>query len=251
MNVKYISISAAVGFILSFLVGIISKNTILGVFIKALIFAVLFALITLLISFLYSKFLNESSAIQDKELAPKQAKTGSNVDIVIQDENLEDTENSPKFVVKENPNLQSGKEEIPQVKQSEENIQQENVQKEKLEITDVPDEGNINQKNDNENTTFAPIDFSKSEKISASTEKENSTDSSGNLTQEVDTLPDIGDFNPDGKNSPISDIIDDSEFAGASSATESSNFHQSSEEPSIQNADVMAQAIRTLLAKDN
>ena len=93
------------------------------------------------------------------------------------------------------------------------------------------------------------MDFSNAEKIqTASPPEKKETVSS----DDVDTLPDIGDLNFGEKNSSIDDIIVDSDFASSegNSSVSSGKTFQNDTMPSIENADVMARAIQTLLAKD-
>ena len=67
---------------------------------------------------------------------------------------------------------------------------------------------------------------------------------------EVDSLPDIEDLDTGKKDGEIGDIINDSEFATSGKSSGGAQFPDG-QTASTQNADVMAQAIRTILSKDN
>ena len=58
INIKFISISAGIGFVLSLFCGFFSHSSFIRILLVALLFAIVFAIIAILISFLYNKFLN-------------------------------------------------------------------------------------------------------------------------------------------------------------------------------------------------
>lgn len=113
MNVKAGAIVGGGAFVLSFFAGLFARNAFVTVFIRALVFAFIFCGLYFLISFLFSKFLSEMSSqdLADKDEQPKVPLTGGKVDLVIQDENLENEETGPKFVLKDGKSFDE--EEIP------------------------------------------------------------------------------------------------------------------------------------------
>ena len=239
MNVKAGAIVGGGAFVLSFFAGLFARNAFVTVFIRALVFAFIFCGLYFLISFLFSKFLSEMSSqdLADKDEQPKVPLTGGKVDLVIQDENLENEETGPKFVLKDGKSFDE--EEIPVNKEV---AIAPDAQKNSVE------DGVLQPKSETPESSFKPMDFSNAEKIqTASPPEKKETVSS----DDVDTLPDIGDLNFGEKNSSIDDIIVDSDFASSegNSPVSSGKTFQNDTMPSIENADVMARAIQTLLAK--
>lgn len=249
---KSIGISAGCGFVLSFLTGIISSNTFAIVVLRALGFALVFAVLSVGISLIYEKFLSDGEDFP--ELKPGKS-TAGNVDIVVSDENLED-DSGPQFFVENNRQKLKG-DEIDTV----ENLEAISTEEKPEVITPV------NSFEENKTDGFVPVNLGSAPKISSvegetSLERrevpQNNADSSNKTTEysdgtsieDIDELPDIADLSMDKKNSDIGDIIEDSDFAAGSSSSIGKTLPNGSE-VSIQNADVMAGAIRTLLSKDN
>ena len=111
-NIKSIAICAASGFILSLICGFFSKSGFGRIFLVALIFAIVFGILGFAISFLFERFLavetvsTESSEGGTADIvtgAPVQNKNlGQHVDIVIKDEELEQSGNPNHYDVGEN-----------------------------------------------------------------------------------------------------------------------------------------------------
>ena len=108
-GIKFLMISAASGFILSFLFGLFSHTSIISILLKAILFAVVFGILGFLINLAVYKFLIDESQ-DSKELSGmnsdgnviysgNESKTGQVVDITIQDEELEKGESDNHFVV--------------------------------------------------------------------------------------------------------------------------------------------------------
>ena len=108
-GIKLLVISAASGFILSFLFGLFSHTSIISILLKAILFAVVFGILGFLINLAVYKFLIDESQ-DSKELSGmnsdgnviysgNESKTGQVVDITIQDEELEKGESDNHFVV--------------------------------------------------------------------------------------------------------------------------------------------------------
>ena len=108
-GIKLLVISAASGFILSFLFGLFSHTSIISILLKAILFAVVFGILGFLINLAVYKFLIDESQ-DSKELSGmnsdgnviysgNESKTGQMVDITIQDEELEKGESDNHFVV--------------------------------------------------------------------------------------------------------------------------------------------------------
>ncbi len=270
INVKSVSISAAAGFILSFLVGIICGNAFLSVLLRAFIFALVFSAVGAGTSFLYSKFLSADGAPSEPSSRP-QARTSGQVDLVIDDDPLEEEENGPKFFVENNRSaLQSdAKPSAEQKVDPDEDVIEEIAEQAasdsdvaplqpvaaqaapvnpvpapEPEISTPPRAMDAVPKND---AAFTPVNLAASApQVQASPEGA----PAGSDLPEVDSLPDIEDLDTGKKDGEIGDIINDSEFATSGKSSGGTQFPDG-QTAGTQNADVMAQAIRTILSKDN
>ena len=274
INVKSVSISAATGFILSFLVGIICRNAFLSVLLRAFISALVFSAVAAGSSFLYSKFLSADGVPSEPSSRP-QSRTSGQVDLVIDDDPLEEEENGPKFFVENNRSaLQSdAKPSAPEKVDPDEDVTEEIAEEAagasdlapvepvesvvsssaapvnpvpapEPEITAPPKAMDAVPKND---AAFTPVNLAASApQVSSSPEGAPADEQ----LPEVDSLPDIEDLDTGKKDGEIGDIINDSEFATSGKSSGGAQFPDG-QTASTQNADVMAQAIRTILSKDN
>ena len=271
INVKSVSISAATGFILSFLVGIICRNAFLSVLLRAFISALVFSAVAAGSSFLYSKFLSADGVPSEPSSRP-QSRTSGQVDLVIDDDPLEEEENGPKFFVENNRSaLQSdakpsAAEKVDPDEDVTEEIAEEAAGVSDLapvepvapssaapvnpvpvaepEVTAPPKAMDAVPKND---AAFTPVNLAASApQVSASPEGAPADEQ----LPEVDSLPDIEDLDTGKKDGEIGDIINDSEFATSGKSSGGAQFPDG-QTAGTQNADVMAQAIRTILSKDN
>jgi hypothetical protein len=259
INPKYICIFAGVGFFVSFIIGLLSGNGFLHPLLIALIFAVVFALLSLGIQIVYNKFLTIGDSYTGNVGGDmKTPSVGSVVNITVDDDNLPDEEQAPKFYVENNrPGL--GAEDL-----TSEAVDARNKPK-KLEtpkvvtdvsesISDVPvSEPVQNPSQIPDSSGFTPMsvtDLSKSENggvaeaatVASNTNNGNARVATGSASDSLDDLPDIGDFSP-GAVKSTSDVISDASFSPSSTSSSSSGKEQNSE--------LMAQAIRTILANDN
>ena len=97
INLKFVGILAAFGFLLSFVLGLLGDVTFGFVILRAVISALVSGGTAALVSFVFRKFLSDNVA----EAAPVRTSpsTGNIVDIRVEEEPLPDTENSPDFFV--------------------------------------------------------------------------------------------------------------------------------------------------------
>ena len=106
INVKVVSISAGIGFVLSLICGFFSHSSFIRILLVALLFAIVFAIMAILISFLYNKFLNLDGTGGDvgysMALAGNKNSTGGKADIVISELDLEPTGNTNHYKVGNN-----------------------------------------------------------------------------------------------------------------------------------------------------
>lgn len=279
MNKKIIGFAAVCGFVLSFLTGMIAKNPVLAILLRSLIFAAVFSVLSFSISFLFSKFLaNDSKGVSletdSSQNSPqsKQQKSGDNVNIVITDDGLEDDESSPKFFVENNRPGLSGNDS--------KNFQTEEKKQDSSEEKSLTEEKSSSETKNSVSGTKKESESQKAEFISAGLENlgkansdlQNSSENSilkkdvpsnagdsenkinafadGSSIENIDELPEIEDLSDDVKNNSSGDIINDSDFASSGGNGFAGAVFSGGTESVSQNADVMAQAVRTLLEKD-
>lgn len=108
-NVKFVSISAGIGFVLSLFCGFFSHSAFSRIFLIAFLFACIFGILGLLISFVYNKFLNLDATGDDVGYTMAASLAGGSknsvnhkVDIVISEEDLEQTGNNNHYEVGSN-----------------------------------------------------------------------------------------------------------------------------------------------------
>ena len=255
MNPKFMGIAAGAGFVLSLLIGLISRNQPLALFLHALICAAVCAGMTAGISVIFTKFLAEDVEF---EVSPSTPKTGGIVDITLSDEKLTEIKNAPKFNVSNN--LKSMNEEktavaeekpvAPSAPANEKPV----PANENTAISNAPAENTENTAPAGEKTAvqdsggFKAMDVAS---VAASAEKKPK-----GIDEDVVALPDIGDFNgndTDNETEQMASVVDlpSSEPAvpSAPKTSKGATFADGSS-PSVQDAATIAQAIRTVLAKE-
>ncbi|WP_296668884.1 MULTISPECIES: hypothetical protein [unclassified Treponema] len=271
MNKKIIGFAAVCGFVLSFLTGMIAKNPVLAILLRSLIFAAVFSVLSFSISFLFSKFLaNDSKGVSletdSSQNSPqsKQQKSGDNVNIVITDDGLEDDESSPKFFVENNRPGLSGKD-SKNFQTEEKSLTEEKSSSEtKNSVSGTKKEGEskkaefISAGRENLGKANSDLQNSSENSILKKDVPSNAGDSEnkinafadGSSIENIDELPEIEDLSDDVKNNSSGDIINDSDFASSGGNGFAGAVFSGGTESVSQNADVMAQAVRTLLEKD-
>lgn len=273
INPKYIGIAAGVGFVLSFLIGIFSGISFGLVLLRALICAVIFAAVGAGGSFLYQKFLSDgqSETVSDAPVE-KVSRTGGVVDITIGDETLPEDEQGPRFNVgmtrsslKAAGLASEGARPQPQFASYAPSpaapMAQEAAQAMQQEVPPQPavpaDSG--------EAASFQPMNLVDATTASASSPapaaqpvpQEAPVSSGGGesaASDGLEELPDIGFFSSDSSEEDgegAGEIVSDSEFAMEDDARSFRSSSSSGGTPATeQSASVMAQAIRTILAKN-
>lgn len=288
INPKNICISAAVGFVLSFVIGLLFGVNFLHILLRAVFFAVLFAALFAGISCLYKSFLSDSFSSENESAQASDGNSsklssGGIVNIVVDDSTLKDDSTAPKFAVTDDSIFKDAalarKDSSPAPKnQYQKNVNDEISSRpaEKAERVSSP-EPEVKKKNQEQGAVFVASDLSAITSPSARSEPKaeaapKTVDAGGEVLsggkeaqvsdeekepqsvydgEDIDELPDIGgiDFssNPASLDSSSDSVIEDSEFATEGSPRPSA----AAADTGGQNIDNMAQAIRTLLAKDN
>lgn len=245
INPRIITVSAGIGFCLSFLIGLIFKVNFLSLLFRAVIFALVFAVVVAIACIVFDKFLSNESNY-DSELAKDSSSnaTGSVVNITVDDDNLPDDDYAPKFSVGNNRQALSSSVFGDDEKSSVDDI---SSSKESNSVNEAETSGddssvvNSSVTNGSESVTvsqnkddsFQPVSLTDVSKPS-----ENTTSSKGS-SNVLDDLPEIGEL--------PSSVSSDSDSVDVAKSSDSSSGAISS---SDQNTQLMAQAIKTLLAKD-
>lgn len=230
---NYIIIPVCIGFILSFIIGLLSSVSFGVVLLRALFFAVLFGVLGFGIGIVFRRFLLESSDLDGGSDVSGGARQGSVVDLSIGDEPLEEDENGPDFYVRKDISS-SG-----HVQHSEKNSV-DNSQATELAKTANVTGGDASQ------SQFKPITLGASTAVAS--QEGSGTPPGTSVNRHDDILPEIGDLSMIGSTEeevapavgmdiPIANGMETSQ--GRGNAGISSDSH------------TIAQAIRTVLARDS
>lgn len=227
LNPKLIAIAAACGFILSFIAGLLAGVSFGVLLVRALVSTVILGGITAGVSVVYSKFLEQvSDSVSSSENVPL---PGSIVDITLGDDDLMDDDAGPGFFV--DPSVQ---------KRTGSTSQASGVKTEQsadVEQLSSLDEEDLSKANPDVQTSSERM----SESAAQTAEKKTAEKSS--LDDELDELPDIASLSRD-----ILSSDDESMSVNANKHGESPSGHNAQQ--GTQDANLMAQAIRTILSKD-
>lgn len=231
-ELKVPAAAAAVAFVLSFLTGVLSGNPMLRVLLTALLISVAFAGLAFIVKFLIARFLPE--LLVDSPGSYEPVATGSNVDI-----SIGDNDSPASFFT---PARDDDGSEMPDFasRSSFSADTQDSAYTDQLDDSSMDNETEAfpNRKSDAHSSPASSPAVSGSPLQSAPAAK--ATTSGG-----LDILPDLHDFSvaPAGsRNSSISDHNNDfSDDLGVSGSSQNS---------AIAETDLMAKAIRTILAKD-
>ncbi|MDO5774023.1 MAG: hypothetical protein Q4P16_06930 [Spirochaetales bacterium] len=241
-NLKNVAASAGVGFVLSFLISIISTHRFFVASFRGIIFAVVFALLAFAAGFLNKRFLSVETLSDSKDEAGKKpvSKAGSVVNITIDDENLTEDEAAPNFDVSANKNFFNGGGSVGTASKFEEKTEDapvaDSLQKAESSADEAVEnavpvaDSNAPEKTEPEN----PVAAASSEKAAQS--------------QEIDALPDIGVFS--GESDDDEGVINDSDFAQTESSEKLPSVPTDGKVSVEQDTKTIASAIRTLLKKD-
>ena len=246
-GIKLLVISAASGFILSFLFGLFSHTSIISILLKAILFAVVFGILGFLINLAVYKFLIDESQ-DSKELSGmnsdgnviktgNESKTGQMVDITIQDEELEKGESDNHFVVGDAHTMLKDSD----VEKSgfSEQTEKPKIQKETEKNGFVPLTNFENVKNVSEKEAVSPESIQSSSVSRTNFNSEN-----------IDTLPDIGDLAFENETESDSESENYDEPENNSDYVPLGN-KKSESSHEVKDAALIAKAISSVLSGDN
>jgi hypothetical protein len=250
-NIKFITVFAACGFLLSFAAGLFSHSGVGHIILMAVIFAAVFGGLAFLIQFLMEGILRidaqTSPAAPDVE-PELSTKKGGLVDIVVKDEDLPSEENSPQFFVGSNHQMLTKSDYSPADREPEKPA-------EKIDMINEPDiiplaAGKKEFKEGNDDG-FVPVPLQKTaENISGredwTGEQQLGPAYSNNdldhlEDDSLDELPELQDLKTSESDE---NVIKDSDFSKAGNKKEAKG------DSAVQDAQLMAKAISTVLSKD-
>ena len=264
VNFKLTVLTSVIAFVLSFFTALISHADFLRSLLRGGILAVIFGALSVGITFLYNKFLSdgssgETSAYDGQNPAP----IGNKVDITIDDAELQEEENTPKFVLT-GQNQMLNKDDLGERK----TVQLDNINEEPKATETVSPVTNMRQtantgsvnssevKSDEKATpAFKPVSLGQvtggdSDELPAI---ENSLGDGSFLKQGEDENEDTLDVLPDmgSPSKAYDDTVTDSEFAssGKNKSRLSDPMFPDGSMAESKDAALMAEALRTVLKK--
>ncbi len=246
-NFRFVAICSASGFVLSLICGFFSKSGFLHIFLIALLFALIFAGLAFGISFIYDRFLlvevagGEQIAGDADIVNPANDKKvlGQHVDLVIQEEDLEQSGNQNHYEVGDNHQMLNESD----YAQKNDNSKNEETIVPKNEFVPLRNKETVTNFSGNEAIT--PKESEQRMDAIAQQEEKNGND--------LDVLPDMSDLKvattSDAGESGDTIVLSDSE---ESDFVRSATNYTSSQgnEPEIKDASLMAKAISSILAEE-
>ena len=213
-NIKFVSIFATCGFILSFVFGFFSHSSFISILLKALIFGAVFVGLGFLITFIFNKFLVDSDSLDlggedNGEMSADSSNfVGQNIDVVVKDEELTPSDGDNHFVVGDNHQM---------LKNSD--IKEDSVNND-FEGDDNSSSNNnfVPLRNAENSTNFSGVEsVTPGEKPSPS-----SSDDDSEMDENLDTLPDMDNISFGG--SSDSDGGADDTYADSSFVSSTNTF---------------------------
>ena len=247
-NIKFVAICAACGFVLSLVCGFFSHSSFGRILLIALIFGIIFGGISFGISIVYDKFLDidgysDMSASTQTDSTSGNKTLGQHVDLIIQEEELEQSGNQNHYDVGENHQM----------------LNESDYKKgEKADVLNEDGSPHIEEKNE-----FVPIrnletvtNFSSSESMTpkeSDERREIIAEQNAKKGEDLDVLPDMSDLKiASDSSSPDTETVvfsDSEEENFVHSATNYKSSESSAGE--IKDASLMAKAISSILAEES
>ncbi len=270
---KRIIVPFALGFVLSFLISIISTKHFGHSLLRAFIWGVVIALLGLLFSFLWDKYLDTGDSFAEEGSPAANKTTGSHVDITLADDNLSDDGKDLHFAVDLNrqqmdhgeEKKSSQKTEASLSNASESSLSSEIPKEEKSFSSQSPDVSR-EESAPQASSSFKPIklgqkldSFPSMEEMSSS-KKENHSLKDDEM-KEIEDLPDISEMASGGESlfgseaggessSDYSSFSEDFSEVETTTAASLDYGKDRAEEAKKHDTETMAKAIATLLKKD-
>lgn len=252
---------ASMGFVLSFFISLIATKGNFGhSLLRGLIFAVAFSLLFFLIDFVFNKFLDGPDAVSVSSKPSSDAGLGAKVDITLSDEELSDDGVDLKFSVGQNKvGLAQNPSDIsrPSSVEKTETKSQSSAAPASV-VQSVQPAATVSGSFQQSSSAASPSSPKESSSEGASFRpvplgSETVSDSGNGKVGDLDSLPEISDFDSDlGSEKSESfgdDVVNDSDFAG----TNNSLYNRSKpgdEVSSGRDAATLAKAIQTILKRE-
>ncbi len=258
INPKYISISAGLGFVVSFLIGLLSGIGFGHVALRALVCALFFGMMSVGILFLNQKFLSDGQTDDLDGSVEKMSQIGGVIEITVDDDRLPEEEQGPRF------NVASTRPALRQVGAATKDTvdAERQVPSPVSEPTPVPDGGHAGVPSQVETPAgFTPLGLAQ---VASAVAEQKQTKVAPqpvapshaavpSASADLGELPDISTFGG-GDTAGVAageDIVEDSEFAEADVPQKArSSVFPDGVPASEQSASLMAQAIRTVLVRE-
>ncbi|WP_407400865.1 hypothetical protein [Treponema sp.] len=266
-KVKNIATAAICGFVLSFLISIISTHKAGVSLLRGVIFALVFAALAFAIDFLNSRFLDVDGGIgvdsgddvSRKASAGAGTGSGSIVNITIDDENLTEDDQAPAFDVSSGrqvfsyrPESRPQEKTVPPAVQPQAPASSSGALAENAPVEEAPATADGAQFKPME--LGKPIESGEVVKNDSPQSQESASAKKSSGVKEIDALPDIGEFsaqdNDVGDNGSVAPVISDSEFAQSGDMKASAAMTEGGDMMK-QDSKIIASAIRTLLKKED
>ena len=252
VNPKLVSVFCGVGFLLSFLIGLISGNPFLTVLIRAFVSCLSFGVIAAAISFAYNRFLN----VQVSEVSEASPETPSEATSFDAEDEALTEDNGPGFYVDESSKMRSFKsirsEETGSAKQHEsEGVKgyggsagsfssaSGNANSRLEDVSVIPEESSV--------SSFKPEQADSYNAVNSAAGTQTSRTTANSLSDELDELPEIASHETQETSETVESIID-SDDGGTTTQFVPAGLEEIA---SSNDASVMASAIRTVLSSDN
>ncbi len=229
---KVLLAAGTCGFVLSLLIGLISRVSFGVVFLRAVLFALVFAGIAALGQFIFERFLNNTVSVNaegSNTSGSEQASKGQFVDIKVEDAVFPNEENAPLF--------QIPKELKPDWSNNGQSKTSAGVPKKTDSAVSSQGEG------DAEPLFSIPSGIQQTDEPLFTPVQNNPEPTSGG-DGELGMLPDMGSMLSDMQNSSNDDIIVTSDFANSGDTVRSGAMQAADTE-------IIAKAIHTVLSRDN
>ena len=254
IKVKNIVISAVCAFVLSFLISIISTGKIGPSLLRALIAAAVFAAIAFAATFLSDKFLQVEGDSLQPDAVPKRT-AGGQVDLVVDDEDLTEEGDGPDFAVPRNAEtIGAGSSSFSSSGVSREEPRSAEMQPlpPDTEISSLPE--NDSDSSDVEASSpegFVPVELGREDKNSGPQVRKTERDAQREeRMKEIDSLPDIDGFDSDEEPGSDTGLVEDSDFAESGETKVQGYSVIDADKAKDHDTETMANAIRTLLKRE-
>lgn len=274
IKIKPIIFSAALAFVFSFFTALFAKSGLPISLLKAVIFALVFGALAVGVQVVYGNFLADASAGAAAQEPTEEAAhaVGSKVDLVVSEADLPEDKDGPTFFVDGKHVLSSddternvyagggavkaedkeqtlaAAEQVRDSKAAENIVKQAEERPQESETPPAP-------AREEAAPSFAPIDLASGGGSSAPQAKEEAKApqaAASSQDDELDDLPDIGSFDGSSSSSAAQEeVIEDSEFAQEGTVQVKRQTELADGKiADVKDAPVMAEAIRTILKKE-